>query len=369
MPYLRLLCLVLLFSPVVAAQAPTGSGGVNAPRHQDAPYVVLISIDGFRWDYVDRREARSLKSIAEQGVRGERLLPVFPTLTFPNHYSIATGLYPSRHGIVANDFPLSDGSWYRLRSRQKVQDGRNYGGTPIWVAAETQGMVSASFFWVGSEADIQGIHPTHYRLYDKKIRPGQRTKQVLAWLKAPRPQRPHFITLYFEQVDDYSHWYGPGADETGRTIRDISRQLGRLWRGIQRLPHGDQVNMIFVSDHGQARFAEPYQPFSLEGLVDLEDVVAVNGDSYLFLHFERPDPGRARHIRDVVNEHWQHGEAWLPEDAPQAWQLTENSRLPDVILVADVGGMAGRIGFFDAVITGIEIGETVVAAAIGRGRG
>ncbi len=141
-----------------------GSGGVNSQQQQDKPYLILVSIDGFRWDYMDLYSTPNMDRIANTGVRAERLLPQFPTLTFPNHYSIATGLYPANHGLVGNEFPGHErGKWYALHDRQSVEDGWFYEGEPIWVTAETQGMVAASFFFVGTEAPIQGVYPSYWR--------------------------------------------------------------------------------------------------------------------------------------------------------------------------------------------------------------
>ncbi|MDX1460395.1 MAG: ectonucleotide pyrophosphatase/phosphodiesterase [Xanthomonadales bacterium] len=331
-----IVCLVLV-TQVAAAEPFRSSGGKNAARHFATPSLVLVSIDGFGAGMLSLREARNLRRIAAEGVRAERLLPVFPTLTFPNHYSIVTGLFPARHGIVANDFPLEDGSWYRIRIRPAVADGANYSGVPVWVAAESQGMVSASFFWVGSEADIRGVRPTHFRVFDKNVKPRKRVSQVLKWLREPASTRPRFISMYFEQVDDNSHWYGPGSSKALDAVARIDRQVGRLYRGIRRLGDGNAVNLVIVSDHGQATHLPQAETFSLAGRIDLEGIQPVDGDSYLFLYFDHPDQQRAASIRDRVNAAWKHGRAFTSEDAPPAWQISGSPRFPDVLLVADVG--------------------------------
>ena len=151
----RTTALVLILVSVLASAA--GSGGINAPEHRDKPYLVLISIDGFRWDYQDLHDTPTLDRIADAGIRADALIPVFPTLTFPNHYSIATGLYPANHGIIGNTFPDAvRRDWYSIRDRATVEHGDWYRGEPIWVTAERNGMVTAAFFFVGTEADIGG---------------------------------------------------------------------------------------------------------------------------------------------------------------------------------------------------------------------
>jgi len=167
---------------VAADDFSDGSKGVNSKQQQHKPYLILVSIDGFRWDYMDLYPTPNLNRIAAAGVRAERLLPVFPTLTFPNHYSIATGLYPANHGLVGNEFPdHARNKWYALHDRESIEDRWFYQGEPIWVTAETQGMVAASFFFVGTEAPIQGVRPSHWRLYEHDIAGEERVDQVLSW--------------------------------------------------------------------------------------------------------------------------------------------------------------------------------------------
>ena len=190
---------------------------------QDKPYVLLISLDGFRYDYAERDHATNLLALGQSGVAAKALIPSFPTTTFPNHYTIVTGLYPAHHGIVDNSF------WDPERQRVQVQplaattDGRWWGGTPLWVLAEQQGMRAASFFWVGSDAEIQQTRPTYFYKYDGKIPNEQRVAQVVEWLKLPKPKRPHFITLYF------SEWIMQ-ATHSDRMHRKHRRRLSRSTR-------------------------------------------------------------------------------------------------------------------------------------------
>jgi predicted AlkP superfamily pyrophosphatase or phosphodiesterase len=317
---------------------PQGSGGINASHQMDKPYVVLVSIDGFRWDYPDIYTTPALDRIAGDGVRAERMIPVFPTLTFPNHYSIATGMYPARHGLVANAFPdRGMGSWYALGDRAAVEDGRYYNGEPAWVTAETQGMVSAAFFFVGTEAAIRGVYPTHWKSYDKGIPGSERVDQVLAWLGEPPETRPHLYMLYFEDVDDNSHWHGPASKQSIEAIRRVDGYLARLLDGIAALPHGDRVHLVVVSDHGQGTYRQDVPPLVLAQLIDLKGIKVVEGGSYAYLHFDAPDAARAESITAAINADWPHGRAWLPSQAPDSWAITPNGRYPDVIVQPDPG--------------------------------
>ena len=315
-----------------------GTGGTNAVHQRDKPYLVLISVDGFRWDYMDRYPTPNMDHIAAAGSKAERLLPVFPTLTFPNHYSIATGLYPAHHGLVNNNFPdPSRDIWYSIKKRETVEDRWFYDGEPIWVTAETQGMVAASFFFVGSEAPIKGVSPTHWRSFDNKISGEDRVDQILTWMSEPEETRPHIYTLYFEDVDEHSHWYGPESSENIGAIGQVDAYIGRLLDGLEQLPFAEQINIILVSDHGQGAYLDDPPPFLLADHVDFEDITIIDGGTYLNLHFDRDQPDRAARIVNTVNQSWQHGRAYLPENAPAQWQLDSNPRFPDVLLVAEPG--------------------------------
>ena len=317
---------------------PHGTGGINADDQRDKPYLVVVSIDGFRWDYMSRYPTPNMDKIAAKGSTVERLLPVFPTLTFPNHYSIATGLYPQHHGIVANDFPdPGRGTWYSLKNRKAVQDRWFYGGEPIWVTAETQGMVAAAYFFVGTEAPVMGVSPSHWRDYDHGTPGEKRVDQVLSWLAEPEENRPHLYTLYFEDIDDHSHWYGPDSMENIEAIHRVDTYLGRLLEGLQKLPHADRVNIILLSDHGQAAYLENPKPLILEDHVDLKGTSIIEGGSYLFVHFDEDDSARAQTMVNAVNKHWDHGRAYLPSTVPPQWKVGDNPRFPDVILMPETG--------------------------------
>jgi len=162
------------------------AGRVNAPEQQQKPYVILISIDGFRYDYAQKYGPKNLLGYAQQGVKADALIPSFPSVTFPNHYTIATGLYPSHTGLVANSFyDRARKESFSMSQKDKVKDGFWYGGTPLWVLAEQQKMVSASFYWVGSDADVQGIHPSYYYYYNEQISNKDRVEVVKNWLILP----------------------------------------------------------------------------------------------------------------------------------------------------------------------------------------
>ena len=333
-----LLPAVLLALVACASPAPDES----APS--DAATLVLVSIDGFRWDYASLTETPNLDGLARRGLRAEALVPVFPTLTFPNHFSIATGVWPWRHGIVANRFPDDDGdAWYSLSDRTAVEDGAWYQAEPIWVTAEKAGLRTAAYYFVGTEADIQGVRPGDWRSFDKEVPGRARVDQVLDWLQRPADRRPHLVTLYFEHVDDSSHWYGPASPESLRAIRQADAWLGRLLDGIEALPQADDVYVMVLSDHGQGRYASR-DALVLEQRVDLEGAEVVNGGAYAFVHLDG-DRARAAAMRDSINSDWDCGRAYLPEDLPAAWNAGHSPRYPELVVQPDPGcGVITRAG-------------------------
>ncbi len=216
----------------------------------DRPYVVMLSMDGFRWDYTDITNTPNFDKIEQNGVRAE-MQASFPTKTFPNHYTIATGLYPDHHGIVNNTFwDPQRKTLYKISDRSKVQDGYYYGGEPIWVTAEKQNVKAASYFWVGSEAKIDGYYPSIWKVYDHHFPFYQRADSVIAWLQLPENKRPHMITWYVSQPDSYGHKFGPKSQEIKDTIAGLDKLLGYFMDKLSKLDIANKVNVIVTADHG-----------------------------------------------------------------------------------------------------------------------
>ena len=331
---------MLLLSVVVAAttlraqsSAPSGSGGHNEPRHAAAPTIVLLSLDGFRYDYLDRYPGPNFARLLAHGVRAEGLIPAFPSKTFPNHFTIVTGLEPQHHGLVANRFfdPARNAS-YGMSDTLAVRDGTWYHGEPVWVTAERQGMVAASYFWPGSEADIGGLRPTRVKAYDGKVPNADRVDTVLAWLALPVDTRPHFVTLYFSTTDDGGHKGGPESAEAAEAVRTVDGSIGRLLDGLERANVGAAgIELIVVADHGMAAFT-PAQYVALDTVIDLQEVRVADGGPNANLHVGG-GKGRAITLRDSINRRMQHGRAWLREDVPEALHYRDDPRIGDLVIV------------------------------------
>ena len=252
---LRLIVLQLFVAGSLFAQDTTEQINPltkNDPSQYKKPYVILISADGFRADFTEKYDATFLQTISKEGVRAKYMQPSYPSVTFPNHYTIVTGLYPAHHGLVDNTYlDVASGKLYSMGNKKMVAEGKWYGGTPLWVLAEQQKMLSASFFWVASEADIQGIKPTYHYIYNEKIDIATRIKAVKEWLSLPEDKRPHFITFYFSDVDHDAHTYGPDDILVKKSVQFVDSSINALQESLASLYL--PINYIFVSDHGMAK--------------------------------------------------------------------------------------------------------------------
>lgn len=300
--------------------------GANSAAARKAHYVVLVSLDGFRWDYAKRDGATHLLEIGKEGVWApEGMLPSFPSLTFPNHYTIVTGLYPEHHGLVANSFydPAKQ-AHYAVKDAKAVRDGSWYGGVPLWSLAESQGMRTACMFWPGSEAEIAGYRPTYYLHYDEKIDDEARVAQVLEWLKLPEDERPHLITLYFSEPDHEGHEFGPDAPETRAAVRKMDSLVGELKSRLDasKLP----VDLVVVSDHGMAKVEG--------GWITLDQFADLNGfETAGQLLYGKTEADRQRaynQLKKAASEF----KVYRRKNVPGDLHYSENEREGDPVVIA-----------------------------------
>lgn len=252
--------LLLIFSLTIFAQkSPVDTAQVvvanryNSVDAQTKPYVIMISTDGFRYDYAKKYNAENLLKLSGEGVQAKAMIPSYPSITFPNHWSLITGLYPSHHGLIDNFFyDYKRKEFYAMSDRKNAEDGSWYGGVPLWGLAEKQGMISASLMWVGSASDAGGKRPTYYYPYHEKFTPSEKVNKVIDWLKLPMDKRPHFISLYFPEVDGSGHHFGPEARETEDAVHLVDNAIGELVQKVNSLGLKN-VNFVFVSDHGMIK--------------------------------------------------------------------------------------------------------------------
>ena len=255
----------------LATVALTACAGLRPTTPPAGPpqRVLLISLDGFRWDYIERPGAVRLRQLASVGVRAERLVPVFPSKTFPNHYTIVTGLYTEHHGIVANRMRDSVLGEFGMGDSPSVRDARWWGGEPIWVTAEKQGVRTAPYLWPGVEAPIGGVRPRWYIKFDGTTTRAQRVEAVLRYLAIPGDTTPRFVTEYFNDLDNAGHGYGPSSPQADSAIARVDSAVGALVDGIARLGLADRVNVIVVADHGMA-------PLARDRAIYLDDYVSMD---------------------------------------------------------------------------------------------
>jgi predicted AlkP superfamily pyrophosphatase or phosphodiesterase len=328
-----LLCAFVLFSAGCATRpAATKAGGIaGAPP---AP-LLLISIDGYRADYLDRGLSPTLAMLAAHGVRADGMQPSFPSLTFPNHYTLVTGLRPDHHGIVNNTMSDAALGRFSLGDRKAVSDGRWWAeGTPLWETADAHGLRTATMFWPGSEADIHGHHPDYWQPYDGKVTPAQRVDTVLGWLDLPAGQRPAFLTLYFDAVDHAGHGFGPDSPQVNDALRDTDAALARLVRGLQQRGLLDRINLIVVADHGMA--GVPLADSVLvDTLIPLDQVDTVSLG--VVAGFD-PRPGHDfAPIEAALTRPQQHMQCWDKSRIPARLAYGSNPRVPRLVCLADVG--------------------------------
>jgi predicted AlkP superfamily pyrophosphatase or phosphodiesterase len=298
------------------------------------PTVILISIDGFRWDYLDRYDAPELTRLAANGIRAEGLIPVFPTKTFPNHYSIVTGLYPQNHGIISNtmyDPDMDEG--FSLRDRDAMENPRWWEGEPVWVTAENQGVKTATYFWPGSDVAIHGTRPTYWHPYDGRVPNEDRVDQVLAWLDEPIENRPRFITLYFSEVDSRGHRYGPDAPETAEAVARADALIGRLVDGLESRALFQHVNLVITSDHGMVE-TSPERVIFVDDYLNLADVHVVDWSPVLMI---RPLHIEADSAFAALSEAHPHLRVYRREDVPTRLHFSDHPRITDIVALADEG--------------------------------
>jgi predicted AlkP superfamily pyrophosphatase or phosphodiesterase len=295
-------------------------------------YVVLISMDGFRWDYNKLYNTPNINKLATDGVKADRMIPSFPTATFPSHYTIATGLSPDHHGIINNSFFAADlGLFYRIKDRDAVENPSFYGGEPVWITAMKQGAITASFFWVGSEAPVKGSHPTYWKKYTDSITFEARIDTVIKWLRYPRKKRPELVTLYFPEPDAVSSKFGPESNQTGQMVERLDSLIGILRIKLSALPFARKINIILLSDHGMSAI-------SSEKYVNLKEVIPDRMINYIIgsnpVFLIKPVEGKIDSVLFLINS-VTGVKAWSKDKMPEHMHYGTNPRIPGIVVVAD----------------------------------
>lgn len=316
---------VLAVVLTACAHAPPST----APR----PLTILVSIDGFRADYLDRGVTPVLSGLAAQGARAA-MRPSFPSKTFPNHYTLVTGLRPDHHGIVENNMedPAIPGVVFKMSNAQAVVDRRWWDeGEPLWVTAEKAGVRTATMFWPGSEAPIHGVRPGLFLHFDQAVPAPARADQVLAWLDLPAQARPQFVTLYFDDVDTFGHHYGPSSPEVNAAAGRVDAAIGRLVDGLKA--RGIQANLVVVADHGMAQLS-PDRRLVIDDLVPAGSIRILSGGAFMTLY---PVAGHEAEVERLLVGRHDHLSCWKKGHFPQRFHYGTNPRVAAIFCLPDTG--------------------------------
>lgn len=320
----------------------TACASLPDPAHAQnpEPHVVMVSFDGFRHDYVQRflsqgGELANFQRLLEEGASAEGLIPSYPSSTFPNHYTLVTGLYPGNHGLVNNRFFSRRLNLdYSMSKRERVQDARFYGGLPLWQYVQQQGLKAASYFWVGSEAPVAGAFPDHYFIYDGARADEERVVAVLSWLALPEQERPRFISLYFSFMDDAGHAFGPDSAEVTAALPKADALLGSLLDGIDA--SGLAVNLIVVSDHGMYPITAALDsviPTSSLGIP--EGVRTVVSSTLVQLYVD--DTALLAETYAALKPLGRNFEVYLKQETPAHWHYRAHPDTGEILLAAEPG--------------------------------
>lgn len=326
-----------LIAPLIATVSVTVmlvlTGCASAPSVVETPrpLVILISIDGFRYDYLTRGATPTLSALAADGATGP-MRPSFPSLTFPNHYTLVTGLHPDHHGIVGNSFidPVL-GKFSMARTESGWWDQAE----PVWDTAEKAGLITATMFWPGSETTVHGVHPTYFKAFDQAVTGDQRVDQLLAWMDAT--PRPDFGTLYFDTVDTAGHRDGPDAPGTMAAAAGVDASIARLIAGLEARGLYDNTVLVIVADHGMAA-TSPDRVMLLDDLVDPAFVQITYAGPVVYLD---PAPGHEVEVQAALVKRHAHGVCWDKAHIPARFVLGSNPRVPAIVCSADIGWVFG----------------------------
>lgn len=324
----------ILRAAIAAATLALLSACATPPTARSTePSVLLVSVDGLGAGMLDPAVAPRIAAMADGGVRAEWMAPSYPALTFPNHYTLVTGLRPDRHGVVHNT--MEDAALGRFTIRHAARSDERWwnDGVPVWVSAERAGVPTATYFWPGSDAVIHGTRPTRWRTYDGDVANAERVETVLGWLSEPAATRPRFVTLYFSDVDHAAHDHGPRSGQAREALASVDASIGDLLDGLRERGLADAVDIVLVSDHGLAE-VPPGHAIATDALVDPAVARAVStGQSVGFA----PLPGReAEAEARLLGAHATH-ECWRKDALPDDWDYGRHPRVPPIVCQMHVG--------------------------------
>ncbi len=325
---MRKLAVILLLLAVI---------GLHAGRH----YTVIISLDGCRWDYPLMYDTPFLDSLGARGVRAV-MRPSFPSKTFPNHYTLATGLVPDHHGIIANRFyDVASGRTYSIGDTLTAKDGSFYGGEPIWLTAKRQGVKASVVYWPGSDVAIRGQYPDYWHDYARRplLTFPERVAEIERLMKLPEGERPQLVMAYFNEPDHSGHSYGPASKEVKAAVESLDRLLGMLYNDLRSLPYGDDINFIVTSDHGMVQ-TSPERTIRLTDYLQADWCERIMPDLPTLIF---PKKGREKQILKAL-ETVPHARVWRREDVPAYLNYGTDRNIAPIVLLPDAGWTVSEDG-------------------------
>ena len=296
----------------------------------------MVSFDGFRYDFTNMADTPNFDGVAAEGVKAEALIPVFPSLTFPNHYSIATGAYAGTHNLTGNSFyDKKFREKYSLYKQETVRDAKFYKSEPIWVTAERQGVNAASFFWVGSEAPIKGYSPSIFKHYDGSVPFKSRIDTVISWFQLSEKKRPQLVMLYFSEPDHTGHNWGVNTPEIVEAVEEMDDLLGYLLQSLETLEIFSNLNLIIVSDHGMTNVSENKR-IVLDDYISQMKYLYINGRG-THVQFDLKK-GKKKYGKTLFKELQKipHCNVWEKNAIPERFHFNNNNT-GEFLLLADEG--------------------------------
>ncbi len=260
--------------------------------------------------------------------------PSFPTKTFPNHYTLVTGLRPDHHGIVSNNMmdPRRPDVRFSLGDRTQALDPFWWDeAEPLWITAERAGIRTATMFWPGSEVAIGGVRPSDWHRFDEHVSDRQRVLTVLDWMRRPESIRPRFVALYFDNVDTQGHRFGPESPELNAALADVDSQIGSLIDGLDQM--GRKADILIVSDHGM-RAVDASRVIDLDRIIDRESYLLIDKGPFAAIE---PVAAADRRVHDALLAPQQHMECWQKDDIPARLAYGRNPRVAEILCLAEPG--------------------------------
>lgn len=328
--------LVFLFLSSCAHVRSQSSAPVNSAWAMAQPYVIFVSIDGYRYDYTDLFHPKALTKLRDEGVSSESLIPIYPSKTFASHFSMITGLTAEHSGISANEFydPYRH-EIFSSGDEKSKSDGSWYLGHTLWEVAAAKNMLSAAYFWVSSDVQVHHTQPTYWIPYDDSVPNAKRVEQVLKWLALAPEKRPHLVNLYFSNVDRAGHFFGAGSDEVKKQILELDDNLAELMKGVVLLrAAGLPVNVIVVSDHGMDNVNSKYEYIDDEA--DLSSfIVSSHGPEMQMTLKEGADRALISKTLNTLRSKAQHYKVFMRDEVPAELHYRDSNRIGDLVLVVD----------------------------------